>query len=223
MLQSLRYLPPEMRVKVDGTVETPEDNDVDDEDESTLIDMLFDKGLLPSYAFPTDLCAFVIQEWNKYRVRMKERPQLGKGQALSEYAPGRLLVVNKLTYRVGGVYVEGPPTASPAVSLFNHKLIRYVGCPLCPFIRLEPGNIANPTNEDSSCPICGAGLYVRELLYYPPAFSPEKGREVQEGDREQDITYASTAQLPELVGQEESAGTPPQGTICNMLTARTFY
>ena len=77
----------------------------------------FDKGLLPSYAFPTDLCAFVIQEWDKYQVRMKERPQLGKGQALSEYAPGRLLVVNKLTYRVGGVYVEGRASASPAVPI----------------------------------------------------------------------------------------------------------
>jgi hypothetical protein len=201
LLDSLRSLPANLQEgsgSDDDTLSADEDN----EDNSSLIDMLFDKGLLPSYAFPTDLCAFVIQGWDKYQVRMKERPQLGKGQALSEYAPGRLLVVNKLTYRVGGVYVEGPATTSPAVSLFSHRLEHYVGCPLCPFIRLEAGNIANQTAEGSLCPICDAQLYVRELLD-PPAFSPEKGREVQEGDREQDVTYASTAQLPELVGQEE--------------------
>jgi ATP-dependent helicase YprA (DUF1998 family) len=201
LVDSLRSLPSNLREGFDSSDEIRSD-DGSNEDDSSLIDMLFDKGLLPSYAFPTDLCAFVIQEWDKYQVRMKERPQLGKGQALSEYAPGRLLVVNKLTYRVGGVYVEGPATASPAVTLFNHRLVHYVGCPLCPFIRLEPGNVANPTSEGSPCPICDAQLYVRELLD-PPAFSPEKGRDVQEGDREQDVTYASTAQLPELVGQEE--------------------
>jgi hypothetical protein len=202
LLHSLRSLPSNLRQTSGSSDDARSDDGSNNEDDGSLIDMLFDKGLLPSYAFPTDLCAFVIQEWDKYQVRMKERPQLGKGQALSEYAPGRLLVVNKLTYRVGGVYVEGPATTSPAASLFNHRLVRYVGCPLCPFIRLELGNIANPTGEGSPCPICDAQLYVRELLD-PPAFSPEKGREVQEGDREQDVTYASTAQLPELVGQEE--------------------
>jgi hypothetical protein len=32
----------------------------------------------------------------------------------------------------------------------------------------------------------------------PPAFTPENGRELREGDRDQDLTYASSAQLPEL-------------------------
>ncbi len=201
-LRSLTDLPADIRMNAGQSNESEEDVEIDD-NAGSLIDMLFDKGLLPSYAFPTDLCSFVIQEYgDKFRIRVRERPQLGKTQALSEYAPGRLLVVNKLTYRVGGVFVDGPPTASPATPLFSQNLKRYVGCPLCPFIRLESGNAVRATNEGSPCPICDSALYVRELLD-PPSFSPEKGREVQEGDREQDITYASTAQLPELVGQEE--------------------
>jgi hypothetical protein len=174
----------------------------DEEDNDFLIDLLFDSGLLPSYAFPTNLCSFVIQEWDGNKVRLKERPQLGKSQALSEYAPGRLLVVNKLTYRIGGVFVEGSETASPATALFNEEMTRYIGCRVCPFIRLEPGNATAPTEEGSSCPVCDSELYIRPLLD-PPAFSPERGRELREGDRDQDMTYASVAQLPELVGQEE--------------------
>ena len=81
----------------------------------TLLDLLFDKGLLPSYAFPTDLCSFVIQERADFgKVIERERPQLGKTQALSEYAPGRILVVNKQTYRVGRIFFDGSATASPA-------------------------------------------------------------------------------------------------------------
>src|SRR5687768_5776274 len=36
----------------------------------------------------------------------------------------------------------------------------------------------------------------------PPAFTPEEGRAVREGDRDQDLTYASSAQLPELPEQD---------------------
>ena len=181
----------------------PDETTQSDDTTGSLIDLLFDRGLLPSYAFPTDLCSFVIQEMgDKGRVNVKERPQLAKAQALSEYAPGRLLVVNKRTYRVGGIFVDVPPTASPAAELFSLQLTRYVGCRRCTFVRLEPGNATNPTAEGTPCPVCNTGLDVRELLD-PPGFSPEAGKAVPEGDREQDITYASSAQLPELVDRDD--------------------
>ena len=74
----------------------------------------------------------------------------------------------------------------------------------CTFVRLEPGNAAHATAEGDPCPVCEAALYVRELLD-PPAFTPEEGGALREGDREQDITYASSAQLPELVEREDFA------------------
>jgi ATP-dependent helicase YprA (DUF1998 family) len=170
------------------------------------LDLLFDRGLLPSYAFPTDLCSFVIQDWDKsnsqWKVSVAERPQLGKTQALSEYAPGRLLVVNKQTYRVGGIFVEGAPSASPATALFAQHLNRYVGCPRCSFVSIESGNAAKRTIEGAPCPVCRTPLFVREYLD-PPSFSPEGGRPVHEGDRDQDITFASSAQLPEIAGRDD--------------------
>jgi len=186
------------------------ERDADDSDDERLhdglLDILFGQSLLPSYAFPTDLCSFVIQEWAEQpgQVRVAERPQLAKAQALSEYAPGRLLVVNKRTYRVGGIFVEGRVTSSPAASLFEKPLRRYVGCPTCPFIRIEEKAGECLTAEGSPCPVCTTPLYVREFLD-PPGFSPERGRPLGEGDREQDITYASSAQMPEIVNHDEFA------------------
>jgi ATP-dependent helicase YprA (DUF1998 family) len=177
-----------------------------DDDGSGLLDLCFDQGILPSYAFPTDLCSFVIQEWDKsnssWRVNVAERPQLAKAQALSEYAPGRLLVVNKQTYRVGGVFVEGPPSVSPAAALFSQPLSRYVGCSRCSYISIETGSASERTIEGSPCPVCRTPLFVREYLD-PPAFSPEEGRALHEGDRDQDITFASSAQLPEIAGRDD--------------------
>jgi ATP-dependent helicase YprA (DUF1998 family) len=175
------------------------------EDTGGLLDICFDRGLLPSYAFPTDLSSFVIQDWDKtnsrWRINVKERPQLAKAQALSEYAPGRQLVVNKQTYRVGGIFVDGPPSASPAAALFTQPLSRYVGCSRCSFISIEGGSAAR-TIEGSPCPVCRTPLFVREYLD-PPSFSPEDCRAIHEGDREQDITFASSAQLPEIAERNE--------------------
>ena len=202
LLEQIRGLGGRARVAAadDDAVEPAEDDD----DRGSFLDMLFDKGLLPSYAFPTDLCSFVIQKLgNGGRIQIKERPQLAKAQALSEYAPGRLLVVNKETFRVGGIFVaEGPTTSSPARALFASPLRRYVGCSQCTYVRLEPGNAITHTPEGTACPVCATSLSARDLLD-PPGFSPENGKAAREGDRDQDITFATSAQLPELLNRED--------------------
>jgi ATP-dependent helicase YprA (DUF1998 family) len=184
-------------VKQEEEQEEPEESDA-----GSLLDLLFDKGLLPSYAFPTDLCSFVIQErGDQGRITEKERPQLAKVQALSEYAPGRLLVVNKQTYRVGGIFFDALPTASPAVGVFSGVRDRYIGCRRCSYLRLDKTSDFETPLEDPVCPVCNEELQASEL-FDPPAFSPEEGRKLNEGDREQEITYASSAQLPELVQRD---------------------
>ncbi len=164
-------------------LERPEKDDL-------LLDVLFDTGLLPSYAFPTDLCSFYVFERDGSRVRIKERPQQAKDRALSEYAPGRLLVINKETYRVGGVFVEGAKSGSPAKALFAEPLGTYVYCARCTYVRLGTGL---PSNDP--CPVCGDPLVSRELLD-PPGFSPEGGEALRERDRDLDLSYATGAQFP---------------------------
>jgi hypothetical protein len=194
-----------MGKEVETAQEGVEQDAVEPEDTAepiTLLDLLFDKGLLPSYAFPTDLCSFVIQERAKYgKIIERERPQLGKTQALSEYAPGRILVVNKQTYRVGGIFFDRTSTASPAEGFFDGIRERYIGCSRCSYVRLDrAADVESPLSQ-IECPVCRSDLQVNELLD-PPAFSPEGGRRLRDEDRDQDITYASSAQLPELLDRD---------------------
>lgn len=157
-----------------------------------LLNALFDQGLLPSYAFPTDLCTFYVFEYDaeRRRVKITERPQQGKVQALSEYAPGRLLVINKETYRVGGIHDEYADPAHPVTALFVQNLQAYVYCPQCTYVRNEPLR-----STDEPCPVCSTGL-VQYTMLDPPGFSPERGRPVRERDTEQEVSYATTAQFP---------------------------
>jgi hypothetical protein len=193
--------PKEAEARKEGAEERPAEKE-ETAEPTTLLDLLFDKGLLPSYAFPTDLCSFVIQERENYgKIIERERPQLAKTQALSEYAPGRILVVNKQTYRVGGIFFDGLATASPAEGFFDGVRERYIGCPRCSFVRLDQAANAESPLPNAECPVCRGELQVNELLD-PPSFSPEAGRRLRDEDRDQEITYASSAQLPELLDRD---------------------
>ncbi len=176
-----------------------------------LLNYLFDHGVLPSYAFPTDLCEFRIERLRRRKGRLVEevveRPQLAIAQALSEYAPGRALVVNKRTYRVGGVLPSLSSCTDPtrAQSLFTGSLETYVYCTACFYVR-EPARAPSSTVGER-CPVCNADdtLAAAEMLR-PQMFVPERGREVFDDDAGGDRSYATRAQLPAPVGAGSTEG-----------------
>jgi hypothetical protein len=161
-----------------------------------LLDLLFDQGLLPSYAFPTDLCTFHVFDTESKDARIKEKPQQDKTKALSEYAPGRLLVIDKQTYRVGGIFDEAQSVINPGEALFSNVLPAYVYCPRCTYVREE-----KILASGEKCPVCEAELAQRDMLD-PPGFSPERGRPINEDDRDQEYTYTTGAQLPTPVNPD---------------------
>ncbi len=168
----------------------------EDASEQGLLTALFDVGLLPTYAFPTDLASFYVFDQTDSRLRFKERPQQSKTQALSEYAPGRLLVINKETYRVGGLYDGLSDRIHIGERLFSNALGCYVFCPRCTYVRTEPLQGPEP------CPICREALVQHDLLD-PPGFTPEGGKPLGVRDREQDYSYATGAQLPVPLAPEQ--------------------
>ncbi|MEI8166164.1 MAG: Zn-binding domain-containing protein, partial [Chloroflexales bacterium] len=185
------------KLSTTGQQQDTDTTDQDDEaDRGGLLNTLFDAGLLPTYAFPTDLASFYVFERDGDKVRVKERPQQSKAQALSEYAPGRLLVVNKKTYRVGGIHVQNMGYDEPVRGLFARPLPTYTYCSACTYVRFEP------LHGIERCPICQSELKSSELLD-PPGFSPEKGEPVGERDRDQEISYAAGAQLPLPIAPDE--------------------
>ena len=191
--------------------EIQEDDNIENE-EYFLLNYLFSHGLLPTYAFPTDLCSFNVEALTKkdgrIQVTIKEKPQQSIGKALSEYAPGRLIVIDKRTYRSGGVTAA---TTSKCIDraepLFGQNLKKYVFCPQCTFVQ-------EPSNSDITgalCPLCHHGVLTENSMITPEVFYPEDKQAIDENDRDEDYTYASSAQFPVPVGEEDIDGWEPLG------------
>lgn len=183
-----------------------------------LLSFLFDEGFLPSYAFPTNLCSFLIEQrqqaQNYYRVIIKERPQQAIDKALSEYAPGRLIVVDKVTYRSGGITAASSLVTdiNRAEPLFQENMYQYVACKRCTYVQ-----DFNSNNENLEyCPICGDELVRGELLV-PEVFHPECGLPLQEGDTEQDFTYATSAQFPIPMNEDDITDWNSVGLSSNLI------
>lgn len=171
-----------------------------DQSNESLIEFLFSHGFLPSYAFPRDLCALQIEEERPgpgKRVRVIQRPQQGLNIALSEYAPGRIVVVDKKTYRVGTVAAGGMATVvDRADRLFTGRRV-YVHCNACFFT----AGFLNEFSDGQQCPLCQSGQLSAVTVIQPEVVYPDGGREVDEYDDEQVFTQATGAQLPLPEGQ----------------------
>lgn len=184
--------------------------DVDDDDENLdngfeqeeLLEFLFFHSLLPTYAFPTSLCSFLVEKRvtsakGYSEIRLEQLPQQSTNQALSEYAPGRLVVINKQTYRSGGVFANTVPSeVNRAEKLFN-DCNTLVMCDTCSFVR-------DPRHKGAfaaDCPVCGSSLRAERVIQ-PEVFGPEAAIALSEDDREQEITYATMAQFPQPIGGE---------------------
>jgi len=137
-------------------------------DELMLLDLLFDRGFLPTYAFPRDVRSFVIEESKKdrkgnWRIGVKQRPEQSVDVALSEYVPGRELIVDKETYRVGGIYVDpfpGATVANRVPSLFKREQHSFAFCSNCGYTqRMQKRDKLNNTTPMFPMPIstCHSG------------------------------------------------------------------
>jgi len=189
--------------------DTDASDDGDDDDRNALgheelLEFLFSKGMLPSYAFPTNLTSFLVEKLAKrqgssqMKMQIVERPQQAIDKALSEYAPGRLIVINKATYRSGGVVANVLPTAHDRAAPLFAETTSLVHCDNCSFVRELDSSVAS----DAACPVCRSTLQ-RTRMIAPQVFTPEGARALEEDDRDQEITYATSAQFPVPVGTSD--------------------
>ncbi|MGJ7524833.1 DEAD/DEAH box helicase [Variovorax sp. GB1P17] len=170
--------------------------------EEKLIEFLFAQGFLPSYAFPRDLCALQIEglerRGNFTQPKVVQRPQQGLNVALSEYAPGRFVVVDKKTYRVGTVAANGSSAVvDRAERLFAERRF-YVHCPDCQFT----SGFRSAAPEGEPCPLCRTAVLQAASVIEPQVVYPEGRREVDEFDDEQVFTSATSAQLSLPAGNQ---------------------
>ena len=100
----------------------PESNE-----KETLIEFLMDKGIFPTFAFPLDVAKFEAKGTKKKKQGNPfTEPHIYAATsqdlqvALSEYSPGRRVVINKQTFLVQGVGVSRPK--HPVHHLEEHNL-----------------------------------------------------------------------------------------------------
>lgn len=179
-----------------------------------LLDRLLYKGQLPRYAFPTDVATFhVFNETSSgYRTKFKYTPSQSLAVALSQYAPGREVVIDGKRYVSGAIYSRMERDRFEAWS----KTRLYAECDVCGY--------ANTHDEDEdgtergvrdTCPACNSedqyGPY--QLWMRPPGFAHPVDAEVEtSSDRFAARTYATRAKLsaPSPTEEEKWTNTTPR-------------
>lgn len=174
-----------------------------------LLEFLFANGFLPSYAFPRHLLALQIERQEGGIVRTVERPQQGLGVALSEYAPGRWVVVNKQTYKIGTVAANLPASEVDRAKALFDRSRRFIQCPNCFHTELDRKILGN-----GECPVCRNGTIARIEIIQPEVAFPTDQGPVDELGEDQVFTEVTSAQLPYPRGgqslQFETFGTNAQ-------------
>jgi ATP-dependent helicase YprA (DUF1998 family) len=173
-----------------------------------LLDRLLYRGILPRYAFPTDVATFHVFDAarsNRFRPIMRFAPSQGLPIALSQYAPGKQIWISGKCYSSGAVYSVIPDERSRA---WAEKRL-YCECSACGFARtFEIGQIGRGERQD--CPACGSPNTFGEARYWlrPPGFAhPIDLEEVTSPDDMPETSYATRAKLTMQTPSEESKWT----------------
>lgn len=153
-----------------------------------LMDVLFSEGMLPSYSFPKNIINFWVED---FYGKVKESPERSIDIALSEYAPGRRLVINKQTYISGGLFnyytkfskQHRYHAAKPWLELDeNKKMVQCFSNSTCGWFDVN--------EKYNTCPLCG-GVVEKHSMIRPWGFAAREGRNIPETQDIQELSYAS--------------------------------
>lgn len=161
--------------------------------EEKLLATLVGRAIFPRYAFPTDVVGFWVSRPKKkgdpaYKRSFDYDPSRDLKMALSEYAPGASLTIDKWRFNSAALF-------SPYISDMNiilEKAQSYTSCAACGFVSLQES-----ASSASSCPCCGNLELFRQSFITPQGFAPDinEKREVDKGQAQDFAGRASRAQL----------------------------
>lgn len=183
-------------------VESFPENYKDSGDSSkTVLDTLLEEGIFPTYSFPKDVIGFYVED-NQGK-KIVQKPDRSLDMAISEYAPGRIIVINKDVYKSGGIYSfhskfkpgEQEHPARPYFSSTDYYRTLYI-CeePSCNWMGLS---------SVKKCPFCGNDNVQQKFVLKPWGFAPVSGRKQSENDDDADISYAENPSYSITPSEEE--------------------
>lgn len=182
------------------------------DNEKKILDVFLEEGIFPTYSFPRNVVGFSIE--NRTGDKIEQEPDRALDMAISEYAPGRLIVVNKKTYKSGGIYnfhskFRDEDKAHPARKYFDSKeyyrSIFYCENSSCNWVGTEnPGKI---------CPFCRQESIQYKHMIKPWGFAPEGGTSIREAEADAEMTYAELPSYASPIKDEEMKKTSEYSMI----------
>lgn len=176
----------------------------DNKNAKSLLDSLYEEGMIPTYSFPKNVVSTYIMDANG---QLRFEVSRGLDVAISEYAPGRAIVVDKQTYQIGGIFSPdstrqkgrslSPAQAYVLDSNYNKTLLQ---CGSCQWFGLDDQSL-------STCPSCGGSLRHRPRhMLKPWGFAPKDGKEISEAQLEEAYSFSMPPQYS-TVGDASSTKT----------------
>lgn len=165
--------------------------------ESTLLDRLLYKGVLPRYAFPTDVATFhVFKSGSRstFRPEFEYLPSQGMLAALSQYAPGKQVWIDGRLYSSRAIY------SRMSGEIFDCWRTRRVHaeCSRCGYSLLEPQGHGLAPREVKNCPACNGEETLGPAKWWlrPPGFAhPHDVAPTVTPEEAPETTYATRAKL----------------------------
>lgn len=176
--------------------EVDEEPSAGDPTAQNLLDRLLYKGVLPRYAFPTDVATFYVfdsERSSRFRPVFQFTPSQGLSIALTQYAPGKEVWIAGKRFSSGAIY---SPIGDDRFHAWQNKRL-YYECSVCRFgytVPVEKGN----RGESLNCEACGGIATFGPARYWlrPPGFAhPTDAEEMTSPDDQPTRSYATRAKL----------------------------
>lgn len=163
---------------------------------TNLLDRLLYKGVLPRYAFPTDVVSFHVFDRNRssrFRPVFEYAPNQGLPVALTQYAPGKEVWIDGKLWTSGALY---SPMQSDRFEAWQERRL-YFECGICRYAATESLEDAD-RGEKRNCPACGSdGMFGPAKNWIrPPGFAhPQALEEGTSPEDQPERSYATRARL----------------------------
>jgi hypothetical protein len=168
----------------------PSDYINEKEEAKSLLDVMYEESVLPTYSFPKNVVGFFIEKKNGGEIEQK--PDRALDMAISEYAPGRIIIVNKKTYKSGGIYnfhskFRKNYYEKPARPYFdNEEYFRNLylcNNDFCGWFGLQ-------SPENNECPFCKTSNIGIKFILKPWGFAPLNATSIPESEAENEVSFA---------------------------------
>lgn len=186
---------------------------------TSLLDALYEEGVIPTYSFPKNVVSVNIMD---EKARPRYQVSRGLDIAISEYAPGRAIVVDKNTYQIGGLYSfyseqhkngEKKSFFNPARPFFeDHTYLKpIVRCPRCNWFGLA-------SDDERRCPFCGESqLEEGRPMLRPWGFAPVNAKSTSVSRLNETFSWAGQPLYSTLPSDSME---PVEGCICFRMAVR---